>query len=998
MRKRQTHLKKGMQKAVLSASLLLCSTVAMAQSQKSGVITDSNGEPLVGVTVMEQGTTNGTVTDANGRYTITTTKPGAKLKVSYVGYLDRVITPGQNAVLKDDNKMLNEVVVVGYGTMRRKDVTSSITTVDAKDLNTGVYTDPAQLLQGKVSGLVVSNTADPSGTPSITLRGASTLRTGEAQEPYYVIDGVPGVDLSLVSPDDIESIDVLRDATATAIYGSKAANGVIIITTKKGKKGRTNVTYSTYMAFDRVSKKLDVMTADELRAYAKANNFELTNDEGASTDWQKEVEQTGFAHNHNVSINGGNDKTSYNASINYMNREGVVRGTRMNRVNGRALVSSNVLNDHLKLSLGLNASEGHFRSVQMGNEGASVLDGMYYYSPCDPVYNADGTFYEANGISQYYNPMAMINQDRFQHIRRRYQITANAVATIMPGLTWTVNYSYMNHQNMFSGYNSVYSQLVKNNGQASRNTYQGHKQVFETFGNWTKTFNKKHTVGLMAGYSWEEKTDNDGFGVTVYNFYNDDVSWYNLSYANEINGIDGVTSGAEYTLRMISFYGRVNYSYNSKYNFQATLRRDGSSAFGRNNRWATFPSVSAAWRLSEEDFIKNLHVFDDLKLRVGYGVSGNSLGFDAYSALRTYGASGWFTYIDANGNAALRRTLAATSNANPDLKWEKTGMFNIGLDFSFFNSRLSGTIEYYDKRTSDLIYDYPVSTNRYPYGTMTANVGKISNKGVELTINAVPVKTNDFQWQTMINLSHNKNNVEKLSNSQFSVKYIDEANPRIAGFSSTNSIQRIMEGQPLGTFYTWEFAGFDENGKSLFYEHDEKTGERTGKTTNAPQEKDRAIVGCAQPDLTLGWNNTLTYKKWSLNMFFTGVFGNDVYDCTRAQYNTVSNVAAGKNVLKEVASSQHFGDGYAQAPSDRYLENGSYLRLSTLTLGYNFGKIGDWLQGLSVYATANNLFTITSYKGLDPEVSLGGIDPGMDYRWSFYPHTRSYMIGLKVNF
>lgn len=322
MRKRRTQLKKGMQKAVLSASLLLCGTAAMAQSQKSGVITDSNGEPLVGVTVVEQGTTNGTVTDANGRYTITTTKPGAKLKVSYVGYLDRVITPGQNAVLKDDNKMLNEVVVVGYGTMRRKDVTSSITTVKAEDLNKGVYSDAASLLQGKVAGLVVTTSGDPNGTPSITLRGASSLRTGEAMQPYYVIDGIPGVDISMVSPDDIESIDVLRDATATAIYGSKAANGVIIINTKKGKKGaeRTSVTYNGYAAFDVVAKKLDMASAGDLRNYAKANGLTLGNDEGANVDWQKEVLRTGVSHNHNLSISGGGQKSTYMVSLNYQNR------------------------------------------------------------------------------------------------------------------------------------------------------------------------------------------------------------------------------------------------------------------------------------------------------------------------------------------------------------------------------------------------------------------------------------------------------------------------------------------------------------------------------------------------------------------------------------------------------------------------------------------------------------------------------------------------------
>ncbi len=980
------------------ASLLLVNAMAFAGDKITGIVKDASGEPLVGVSIVEVGTNKGTITDIDGKYTLEVA-PNAKLRFSYVGFADKEVAArsGKVVVLAEDNKVLNEVVVVGYGSMRRKDVTSSITTVKSEDLNVGVMTTPAQMLQGKVAGLVVSTSSNPNESPAITLRGASTLRTGDAMQPYYVVDGVPGVDLSLISADDIASIDVLKDATATAIYGSKAANGVIIVTTKKGKTGAAHVSYNGYVAVENVAKDLDLATAADLRNYAKANNFELVNDEGANTDWQKEVERTGFSHNHNLAVSGGNDKSNYNVSLNYLSHEGVITGTDMERFTARALAQSEVLKDHLTLSLGVNASQTTSNEVPTGSNGASVADAMVYYSPTQPVKNEDGSWFRSNSVSQYYNPVSMIYEDIQKTVYKRMQLTGKADLKIIDGLTWSANFSYMTDQSTQSIYHSTQSQIVNSNGEATRNTYFGNKKVFETYGNYQKTFAGKHRLGVMVGYSWEENNTNDGFGVTVKDFYNDYVKYYNLSYANTIDGMNGVESGAESTLRMISLYGRANYSFDSRYNFQATLRRDGSSAFGRNNRWATFPSVSASWRLSEEELIKNLHVFDNLNLHLGYGVSGNSLGFDAYTALQTYGVSGWFQYTDANGVTSNKHTLGATSNANPDLKWERTGMFNIGLDFGFFNNRLNGTIEYYDKRTSDLIYYYPVSTNRYPFGTMTANVGDISNKGIEITINAVPVKTKDFTWETTLNLSHNKNVVEKLSNQLFSVDYIPQADANIASNSGVN-IQRIMEGCPIGQFYTYEWAGYNEDGISQFYVHDPETGERTGETTIQPTETDQTKTGSAQPKLTYGWNNTLTYRNWSLNMFFQGVLENKIFNVLRAQYNTVSLISQGKNVLKEALTDQKYGDVNAQYPSDRYLENGSYLRLSTLTLAYNFGKISDWASNLSIYATCNNLFTVTGYKGTDPEVSLGGLTPGIQWRDNYYPHTRTFMLGLKVNF
>lgn len=981
-----------MKRVLLSSALLLVSTLTFAQSKVSGTVKDANGEPLIGVSVMEVGTNNGAVTDMNGNYTLNV-KPGAKLKLSYIGFTSKTIKASGNSqiVLDEDNTALNEVVVVGYGTMRRKDVTSSITTVKAEDLNQGVFTDPGQMLQGKVPGLVVSSTADPNGSPTITLRGASTLRTG-AMSPYYVVDGIPGVDISIVSPEDIESIDVLRDATATAIYGSKAANGVIIITTKKGSKERTNVTYNGYVAFDNILKKYDVCTADDLRQYAKDNNITLK-DGGANMDWQDEVLRTGISHNHNVNISGGNGSTNYMISADLRKREGVIKMTGFDRFNVRSLVSTKTLKDHLTISIGANMMYGKHFGVPSGNEGASVLDAMNYYSPTNAVKNADGTWTVGSG-SKNYNPLALMEENKSETVWKRNQFVGKTALELWKGLVWNVNYSWSNYQSTYSAYNTRNSQLEgigNKNGQATRNTYFGREQTFETYLNYDFKVGKSKW-GLMGGYSWEEKKNNDGFGLSVEGYYNDDLGWYNMSYAQTILGVqNSVQSGYLEKVRNISFYGRVNYSFDSRYMLQATIRRDGSSVFGKNNRWGTFPSVSAAWNITEEKFMQNQHIFDNLKLRAGYGISGNAMGFDVYSSYNTYGASGTFVY-----DGKTYRTYGATKNANPDLKWESTGMLNIGLDFAFLKGRLNGTVEVYHKKTKDLIWSYPVSTTQYIYGWMDANVGEMTNKGIEFTLNAVPVRTKNFMWSTTLNLSHNKNTVDKMQNETFHTTNLTQGDPMVAGVSADGWTQRIMEGEPIGTFYTYQYAGI-VNGRSEYYVLDEN-GNRTGETTNNPSLKDRSITGCAQPKLNAGWNNTLTYKNWSLNAFITGVFGNDVYNSARAHYTAAQMFSDGKNVLKEFLSNP-VGDASGSLPSDRYIEKGSYVRLQTLSLSYTFRNcFNDWIQDLTLYGTANNLFTITNYKGLDPEVNMGGIDPGIDYRWSRYPHTRTFMVGVKINF
>jgi len=1024
----KNHAKKSTRPLLVFMLLCVLSVVHAFGQQVTvtGTVTDRvTGEPLPGVNVVLSGTTTGISTDIDGKYSLNVPSGNVKLIFTYIGYnTEEVNTNGSqtiNVALQEDNTQLDEVVVIGYGTMTRKDVTSSITTVTADKMNIGVYSDPAQLLQGKVPGLVIAQSSDPNATSSITLRGASTMRKGAAMEPYYIIDGMPGMSLSLISPDDIESIDVLRDATATAIYGSKAANGVIIVTTKKGKTGQTNVSYSGYMAVNTVMKQYDMMNAQQLRNYASTGGFNLPNDLGYDTNWQDEVQRTGFSQNHNVSVSGGTDQLSFSGGMTYMENKGVIKGTDMSRMIGRASIQAKGLKDRLTMAFNFNGSVTERNKIATQNNGESVLDAMHYYSPLVPVRNEDGSYYENSTISQNFNPVALIYENAYHTKSKRLSGTGKASLTILDGLIYNASLSYQNEQEIFSDYNSTNSLITTGmNGRAKRSTVENEKTVFETYLNYDQTFKDVHKLGLMAGYSWEESKDNDGFLLTVYDFYNDDLKYYNMAMANKID----ITDLGEYalsTLRMISFYGRINYSYKSKYLFQATVRRDGSSAFGKNNRWGTFPSVSLAWRLYEEDFIKNLNIFDDLKLRVGYGVSGNSLGFNVFTATQLYGSTGWYGYMNSTGEEESIRILGATRNANPDLKWERTGMFNVGVDFGFFNNRLSGTIEYYDKRTKDLIADYAVSTVKYPFGELTTNVGEISNKGVELSLNIIPVDTRDFRWETSINLSHNKNEVVKLSNAMYSVDYIDRANVNAPGFSGA-SVQRAQEGYPIGQFHTWQRAGV-KDGLSHFYVYsetsladvykdqggyegkvtkmddgryvDNQTGEYV--TTGKPLYDDKTFLGSAQPKLSGGWNNTFTYKKWTLTAFLQGVFGNKIMNYTRANLHNVSIVSAGKNPAASIANEFQITDNNAHAPSDYWLEDGSYLRLSTLSIGYNFGKINDYIKGLRLYVTGNNLFTITGYKGNDPEVSLGGETPGVDNRQT-YSRTRTFMFGVNVNF
>ncbi len=961
-----------------------------------GVVTDGLGEPLPGVSVVLQGSTLGSITNIDGEYSIGA-KPGDKLVFSYIGFVEQVATVSGgvlNITLREDSKALDELVVIGYGAISRKDVASSITTVKAKDLNVGSYTDPGQLLQGKVPGLTVVQSSDPnSGVNSLTLRGASTLNGSTS--PLYVVDGIPGVNINLISPSDIESIDVLRDASATAIYGSKAANGVIMVTTKKGNDGPARVQYSGYVSFENIANDLDMMSASELREYAAANDITITNDYGADTDWVDLCTQTGFAQNHNVSISGGNKSTSYSVSANYMQRDGVIKSTGNNMFTMRSYIETKTLKDHLTLAAGINGNIRNQWGVATDTEGKSVYNAMYYYSPLVPVYDEDGNYWDESSNKRY-NPLAMISEDRNHKTYKRMQYIGKASLKIIDGLVYnaSINYETLNYD--YKDYYSTQSQTNTRNGETSRSVTQDYKKNFETYLNYDATFNTDHKLGLMAGYSWEQQDTGEGFGASTYNFYDDSVGWNNIGLGNS-SDTDAIYANTLSSVRMISFYGRVNYSYASKYILQATVRRDGSSAFGTNNRWATFPSASLAWRVTEEKFMKGQSVFDDLKLRAAWGMSGNSAGFDAYTSRFYYTTGSRFDYTDENGNTVSYKGLTAARNVNEDLKWETTTMLNLGIDATFLGGRLGVTLEYYNKTTKDMIWDYSVSTTKYPVNWLTANVGTMNNKGVELSINYRAIQTKDFTWDTSLNLSHNKNKIVSISNDDFNAGVINEYNPNMPEYS-TATIQRIIEGQPIGTFYMWEWAGYNEDGVSTFYVHDPETGERTGETTTTPTDDDRTIVGNAQPKLQLGFNNTFSYKNWDANIFFTGVFGQKIYNELKNYLTYVNLVSDGRNVLaciKDYSAT----DTKSSTPSDRFLENGSYLKLATLTVGYTFKNcFNDWLRDVRVYVSGNNLYTFTSYSGRDPEICLDGLTPGIDSRHDHYPRTRQFLVGATINF
>lgn len=960
------------------------SPASAAPVKITGKVTDEKGEPLPGVSIAVKGTTTGVLTDMDGKYTLNTEGTAIVLEFSFVGYEPQSITVGNqttiNVKLVEKNINIEQVVVVGYGKTSKKDITGAVSTVTVKEMNKGVFSSPAQMLQGKVPGLSITRSGDPTASPSITLRGPSTLRTGAAMEPFYVIDGVPGAMIESVAADDIVSMDVLRDASSTAIYGARAANGVIMVTTKRSKSGQSYVTFNAYGAVEKIANSIDVLTADELRSYLKKVNKVPFDDNGGNTVWQNEVTKPGYSQNYNLSFGGGNDKTSYGVSINFLEDQGIIKTSSLERWTGRMNVEQKAWDDKITVGLSLTNSVTDKQMVR-----PEVFANMLKYLPTVSVLKPDGTYFENVQNSNYYNPVGLLNNDlSFSKITNQL---ANATLKInfLPTLTYNANFSLQNTETKNNMYSKQASTIYKGaNGYAIRNVYDNKSTIIENYLTYDKVFDK-HSLKVLLGYSWQEDKINDGFQAANSNFITDDVLYNNLSLGSspdKVSNADRFGTATIQTLRIISFYSRVNYQFNNKYLLQATVRRDGSSAFGENNQWGTFPSASVGWKITNEPFMANLKSVSDLKFRVGYGVSGNSLGFDPMISKLKYGVTGT-TYI----NGVAMQAIGVTQNENPDLKWESTAMTNIGLDFGFLNNRITGTIELYDKQTSDLIWNYPVSNTKYLYSYLIANVGKISNRGIEFQINATPVKKKDFQWTTSFNVSKNKNKVESLSNEQFpTFTRIETASIGGKG-QSGNPTQVIKEGEPIGTFYLRQYAGRNSQGVSMFYK-------ANGDTAKAVTVSDFKESGSAQPKLMYGWSNDFIYKDFDFSFFLRGVSGNKILNGTLAALNDVNN--ASNNNIPTYSLGEPATDVNSFYYSTRYLESGSYIRLDNLTLGYTMKLASTKLKSARFYITANNLFIITKYRGIDPEINLGGIEPGIDNN-NFYPKTRTFMFGVNIN-
>lgn len=969
--------------AMLSVLMSFCMTAAFAQSGAvKGKVLDELGEPIIGANIVEKGTTNGTITDLDGNYTLTVNDlKKAIFQISFIGYnsIEESVKGRSTVDVKLLPSVINlgEVVAIGYGTQTRREITGSVANVSEKDFNQGVTREATDLLQGRVAGLnITSGSGDVSSTPSIRLRGTSTLQND--QGPMIVIDGVPGGDMSTVAPSDIESISVLKDASSAAIYGSRSAGGVILITTKRGSGSKTQVNYDGYVALSTLANKPDLLTADEWREYAnktgQSEQAKAFDQYGANTDWFDEISRTGFSQNHSLSLSGGTSKSNYRASVNYLKNSGVIKDNDMERFNFRFQFQQRAINDRLRIGLTGAATIMDYSPSYKYN---FVL--AYNMLPVFPVTMPDGSWYENVGYDLG-NPVHNIEANTQQHKGNRYYGSGDLQFSIIDGLDIKAMLYKSRRMNEYSQYYDSTTDAGRDDGGYAYKTSENwDKDMMEWTLNYDKSFNETHKLSALAGYSWEENTYSK-FEAGNRSFTTDMLGANKLQAGQDLRPEDVKSEKNEY--RLISFFARMHYSYLERYMVTATVRRDGSSKFGANNKWGWFPSASAAWGISQEAFMQDVKWVDDLKLRVGYGITGNQDGLTPYKTLELYGTSSKY-YDSGNWLTAYK----INQNANPDLKWEQTSMLNIGLDFSLFNGRLGGTLEWYDKRTKDMLYKYAVPSPPYLYTEMMANVGDMKNTGVELLLNFDAIRGKDFSWNTSLNLSHNKNEVTKLSNDQFSTTRVYTGDAWIRGGSS-NTTHVVEEGYPIGQFYGWLCDGIDENGA---YKMRDINGD--GQIS----QEDRTYIGDSQPDLTFGWNNSFHYKGFDLSFFFRGTIGNKVLNHVRMAYAQTGNLI-GANALNDPLIYELKG---VPQYCSYYIENGSFMRLDNMTLGYTFNtKKIDWLDKARIYVTGQNLFVITGYKGLDPETDMNrndGLAPGVEDR-EFYPKARTFTFGVNLTF
>ena len=965
------------------------------QQQKvsvSGVVKDKNGEPIIGASIMEKGTTNGTISDIDGKYTLNVKSPKSVLVISYLGLKTQEVTIGSNrkvnVILQDDSELMDEVVVIGYGTQRKGDVTSAVASVKAEDFTIGKIGDAAELIKGKVAGLSITNsTGDPTKTSSIMLRGISTI-TGSVT-PLVLVDGVEG-SLTTVAPENIASIDVLKDASAAAIYGTRGTNGVILITTKQAKGVDINqVEYNGYVSTSLIAKKLDMLNADEFRTLYPDQ------DHGADTDWIDEISRTPVSHVHNLSLMGGNSKTNYIANLNYASRQGIMKKSDFESFQGRIEVTHRMFDDKLKLKFGLFGKKNQMESTTSGGSFRGWVYGQATRrNPTDPVRNEDGTWNENVSKFEYENPLALLYEAEGNVKKTQLRYNGNIVYNPIKDLTLSAVFSYI-RDNMNRGYGETLNHISALRdglaGWSSVGAYTKMEKLMELTAQYNKEIDA-HKFSVLGGYSYNE-TDFEELWIDNYGFQDDYFGgWHNIGIGSALKDGKANIGSKKTPTNLIGFFGRATYSFKNRYLLMGALRYEGASQlWGTDNAWGLFPSISVGWRITEEAFMKNQKIFDDLKLRVGYGVTGSQpkdpfLGV----AMLKYGS-----YAFVNGNWV--QTIVPASNPNPDLKWEEKKETNIGLDFVSWGGRLSGSIDYYNRDVDGLIYEYGVPTPPNLYNKTMANGGTMRNRGVEVLVTVVPVQNKDFEWSTTGTFSLNSNKLISLSGSIFKSDY-DYFNTGTVEYSGqVADSHRVQVGESIGNFYGFKVVDVDSEGRWIY---EDRNGELVNYKdfTHAPEDKH--VIGNGLPKWYAGWNNTLRYKNFDLNVTMRGAFGFQIINGGRMNYENVKN-SRFENRLKSV-NDLVFGK-HTLSPevepefNSYYVEDGDYWKIDNITLGYSFGQVGKYIKSLRIYGSVLNALTITGYKGIDPEVSTDGLTPGYDTR-DRYPSVRSFTFGVNVKF
>ena len=1003
------------------ALTMLCSAVfavsALAQTNVSGKVTDSKGEPIIAAGVMVQNSIKGTVTDIDGNYSLSGVPSDAVLVFSAIGYkTSEVPVSGSvmNVTLADDALLLDDAVVIGYGTQRKGDITSAVASVKSEDFLAGNVQDASDMIKGKVAGLnITKSSGDPNAGSTIRLRGTTTIN-GDLT-PLILVDGVPG-DMGTVAPENIADISVLKDASAAAIYGTRGANGVILITTKSGRRGETaTVNYSGYVSASTFAKKADFMGVDEV-----VNGTLNFPDQGYSTDWLDEITRVGFTHNNSVSITGGSQSTTYSASVSYRGEEGVIINTDNRELKMTFDVSQYLLNDMLKLNL--NIVKGLHKNTDSNPQYAYRQ--AIIRNPTSPIYALDASgnedpslgYHEEFGRFQYYNPVEILNEADGDTQSEWTNLTGNI--TLEPIKGWKTNLMLATHRsNSMSEmyYTSKYysNAIYGYKGSASKSQYNSKADYLELTTTYDKNWDK-HRLSALAGYSYNYNMY-EGFGAGNTNFPTEAFKYNNLGTGTFLTDKDHTASMNSYKSdnKLIGFFARVSYGYDNRYNVLASLRREGSSKFGEDHKWGLFPSVSFGWNIINENFMENYRdLISNLKLRIGWGVTGIIPG-SSYASLVAYDYNRYNKYYDPE-TSSWKYALAATQNPNPDLSWEKSSEINVGLDFGFWGDRLTGSIDFYNKNTSGLLYNYAVPLPPNLYNYTLANVGKMNNKGVELMVTGVPVRTRDLEWTTTLTLSRNKNKLVSLSNDLYETA--DYLNTGGMGDPISVSTHRVEVGKETGMFWGLKsVGGLSSNGKWIVEYEDAETGEIVWAEWSGAMNDDtyRQYLGSGVPKLNLGWTNSVRWKNFDLTLAFSGAFGFKILNAMRAfyqnnsiQYNRLK-CAMDEFPVYDLTTHEKTGEyttlnssSQTQCFVSDYLENGSYLKLDNATLGYTFNlKKFDWIQSARAYISADNVFCITGYTGLDPEIENSNPfwGAGLDDR-DKYPTIRSFTFGVNLTF